>query len=204
MGEKFQYFNNVKFTRDDHTGYYLNSTLRKRMHRYVWEYYNGDIPKGFQIHHIDHDKSNNDISNLEMISKTNHMKLHSNEHVHEHYNEMIENLKKYARPKANEWHGSEKGIEWHKQHYEEMKEKLYTEREFTCKQCGKKFISTYISPKFCSNNCKSKWRRENGLDDETRECCICGKKFTVNKYSKTKTCSRECAAKLRRYRRNNL
>lgn len=204
MSEKFQYFNNVKFTRDNKTGYYLNSTLRKRMHRYVWEYYNGDIPKGFQIHHIDHDKSNNDISNLEMITRTKHMKIHANEHVRDCYDEIIENLNKNARPKASEWHSSKKGIEWHKKHYEKMKDKLYVKREFTCKQCGKKFTSTYHLSKFCSNKCKSKWRRENGLDDETRECCICGKKFTVNKYSKAKTCGRECAAKLRRYRRDNV
>ena len=43
MSEKYQYFNGLKFTRDDKTGYYLNSTIRKRMHRYVWEFYNGQI-----------------------------------------------------------------------------------------------------------------------------------------------------------------
>ena len=96
MGEKIQYFNNVKFVRDDKTGYYLNSTLRKRMHRYVWEYYNGEIPKGFQIHHIDHDKSNNDISNLEMISRSKHAKIHANERVRDCYDEVVENLNKTA------------------------------------------------------------------------------------------------------------
>ena len=57
---KFAYFNGLKFTRDDKTGYYLNSTIRKRLHRCVWEYYNGEIPKGYHIHHKDNDKSNND------------------------------------------------------------------------------------------------------------------------------------------------
>ena len=204
MGEKIQYFNNVKFVRDDKTGYYLNSTSRKRMHRYVWEYYNGEIPKGFQIHHIDHDKSNNDISNLEMISRSKHAKIHANERVRDCYDEVVENLNKNARPKASEWHGSKEGIEWHKKHYAEMKDKLYIKKEFVCKQCGKKFESTKVGSKFCCNNCKSKWRREQGFDNETRKCECCGKEFIVNKYSKTKTCSRECAAKLRRNRRNNV
>lgn len=34
---KYQEYNGVIFCRDEKTGYYLNSTLRVRMHRYVWE-----------------------------------------------------------------------------------------------------------------------------------------------------------------------
>ena len=60
MSSKYQYFNGLKFTRDDKTGYYLNSTIEKRMHRYVWEFYNGPIPKGYDIHHKDEDKANNE------------------------------------------------------------------------------------------------------------------------------------------------
>lgn len=51
MAEKYQFFDGKKFTRDDKTGYYLCSTgdennVRKRMHVYVWEYFNGPISKG--------------------------------------------------------------------------------------------------------------------------------------------------------------
>ena len=67
--EKYIYFNNIKFTRDNKTGYYLNSTIRKRLHRYVWEFYNGDIEKGFDIHHKDLNKE------LEKISKLNELCL---------------------------------------------------------------------------------------------------------------------------------
>ena len=58
------WFNGIKFTKDDKTGYYLNSSIRKRLHRYVWELHYGEIPEGYHIHHIDFDKSNNDISNF--------------------------------------------------------------------------------------------------------------------------------------------
>jgi HNH endonuclease len=37
--------------------------------RFVWEQHNGKIPKGMCIRHIDGDFRNNDISNLEMISR---------------------------------------------------------------------------------------------------------------------------------------
>lgn len=42
------------------------------LHRRIWEQKNGPIPEGFHIHHIDGNKENNDISNLECISKGEH------------------------------------------------------------------------------------------------------------------------------------
>ena len=84
ISEKYQFFDGRKFTRDETTGYYLCSShsangVRKRMHVYVWEYYNGIVPKGFQVHHIDEDKSNNNISNLELLSITEHLSFHGKE-----------------------------------------------------------------------------------------------------------------------------
>ena len=79
MKEKYQYFQGVKFCRDDSTGYYLNGTIHERMHRYVWEHYCGKIPEGFQIHHIDGDKSNNGIDNLAMMTDSAPQKLHGAE-----------------------------------------------------------------------------------------------------------------------------
>lgn len=65
--------------------------------------------------------------------------------------------------------------------------------------CGKKFEGTANGVnRFCSNKCKSKFRRDSGIDDEYRICKVCGKKFKTNKYSKAKTCSRSCANKLRK------
>ncbi len=45
-------------------------------HRYVWEKHNGQIPKGYQIHHIDEDKLNNKIENLQLMKNSEHQKLH--------------------------------------------------------------------------------------------------------------------------------
>ena len=68
MTPKYIEYDGLKFCRDDKTGYYLNSTIRKRLHRYVWEKERGEIPEGYHIHHIDKNKANNDISNLALIS----------------------------------------------------------------------------------------------------------------------------------------
>jgi len=64
-----RYFGRNK-TKDEGTGVI-------RLHRAVWEYYHGEIPKGFAIHHKDHNTENNDISNLQMISFKEHMSYHS-------------------------------------------------------------------------------------------------------------------------------
>lgn len=196
--QKFQYFNGVKFTRDEKSGYYLNSSIRKRMHRYVWEFYNGEIPEGYQIHHKDKDKSNNDISNLEAVPFSAHAKMHSKEKAAMMHEAMVENLKTNAIPKAVEWHKSEEGRDWHKVHYENTKHKLHPEKKMVCEMCGVEYTGKASAEnRFCSNKCKSAWRRKSGIDNETRVCAFCGAEFITNKYSKGETCSRACANKKR-------
>lgn len=195
--QKYQYFNGVKFTRDEKSGYYLNSSIRKRMHRYVWEYYNGEIPEGYQIHHIDKDRSNNDISNLELIPFTEHAKLHNKEKAITRHAEIVQNIKENVLPKAIEWHKSDEGRQWHSEKAKaQMDERAY--KTFICEECGKHFESKAIqTPKYCCNACKSKARRRNRTDDETRICKVCGKEFMTNKYKNVITCGRTCANKLR-------
>ena len=45
-------------------------------YRKIWEQHHGPIPKGKHIHHIDGDKTNNDISNLICISREMHREIH--------------------------------------------------------------------------------------------------------------------------------
>jgi len=48
-------------------------------HLKVWTEANGEIPKGYIIHHIDGDKKNNNISNLKCINRSEHTLIHSKE-----------------------------------------------------------------------------------------------------------------------------
>lgn len=48
----------------------------KDLHVAVWEKANGPVPKGYVIHHIDFNKDNNDISNLQCMTNSEHGKLH--------------------------------------------------------------------------------------------------------------------------------
>lgn len=46
-------------------------------HSIIWEKNHGKIPLGMQIHHKDFDKTNNNISNLQLVTPTQHKRLHS-------------------------------------------------------------------------------------------------------------------------------
>lgn len=191
-------FDGIRFTKAQGRKYYYNSKHRKHLHQYVWEKANGAIPDGYEIHHIDHDTENNELSNLIMLTAEEHRE----HHVRNITDEQRQALRKHAeaiRPLAVEWHQSLEGRMWHQEHYENMKEKLYEREEKECKCCGQTFLGTKgNSNLFCSNKCKSKWRRDNGLDDVDRECTNCGQMFRINKYRKTQTCSRKCLSELKR------
>lgn len=46
-------------------------------HRYVWEQANGPIPDGWEVHHVDLDRFNNDLSNLQAMPAADHRALHA-------------------------------------------------------------------------------------------------------------------------------
>lgn len=186
-------FDGFKFRRDKETGYYLSSKKingkRKRLHVYMWEYFKGDIPEGLNIHHKDGDKSNNTIENFELMTNSKHSEHHSNELVKSNYDKIVSNLKEKALPKAIEWHKSEEGIKWHKENYEKSKFDFHILRQYKCIVCGKSFESTQMKSKYCSNKCKSQFRRDSGVDDVVKICEKCNKEYIANKYQKTKYCS---------------
>lgn len=62
---------------------YLRCTVgdRQYLHRRVWADANGPIPEGHDVHHIDHNKLNNDPTNLRLLTKADHAALHAEEVV---------------------------------------------------------------------------------------------------------------------------
>lgn len=73
----YMMFNGEKYTIRNNGYYGKTRGNRSMMHRDVWEFHNGKIPDGFDVHHIDENKSNNAIENLECLSKAEHTRLYS-------------------------------------------------------------------------------------------------------------------------------
>ena len=195
---KYAYFDGKRFCRDEKTGYFLNTGIHKRLHRYVYEHEVGEIPKGYDIHHKDHNKNNNEPENLELLTRKEHLKRHAAEMTEEQRNKLRENIITCGVPAAALWHKSAAGYEWHKAHYESQKEALHKKAIYKCEYCGKEYTAENTGQnRFCSNNCKSAWRRKAGLDDEERVCKYCGKLFIANKYAPKRYCSDECRARVR-------
>ena len=72
-------FGTVKENRDGH--YVITSrkegNKNKYLHRLVWEdFYGRPIPKGYSIHHLNSNKKDNRIQNLQCCDKRNHSRFH--------------------------------------------------------------------------------------------------------------------------------
>lgn len=145
---------------------YMNQAYARQMHVDVWEFHNGKRPEWFHIHHKDGNTINNDISNLECIEISKHLSEHWKENwENDTIREKMQIWLEKARESAKEWHWSKEWIEWHKEHYEKVKEKFHMKSIRICKNCKKEYES--IREWFCSNNCKSQNRRNSWIDNIT-------------------------------------
>ena len=179
---KYIEYDGLKFCRDEKTGYYLNSTIRKRLHRYVWE------KEVYHVHHINGDKSDNRIENLSIMTATGHERLHNQEQ--DRKERARKRMAEIVMPAAIEWHKSEEGRKRHSEFHKGVKQ---PRSETKCEVCGKVFQGVKHQ-RFCSNACKAKHRRESGLDNVQVNCEVCGKAFMTSRFKKCKFCSRECAS----------
>jgi predicted nucleic acid-binding Zn ribbon protein len=197
--QKVNKFNNKVYKLYPGENYYSRGT--KRLHRIVWEYYNGVIQDGYHVHHKDGNKLNNDINNLECLPMEKHISEHSKQYHKQNKDVVIEHLDN-IRKLTKEWHGSEEGYKWHSENGKrcwENKEVVIRQ----CEQCGKEYSTKTHHQKYCSNTCKSTARRNSGVDNIIRRCEVCGTEFTTDKYTKIKCCSTKCRSILGyRTRRN--
>ena len=73
----FVMFQNKKYTRRANGYYACTNGRRQFLHRAVWESVHGKIPPNHDIHHIDNDRTNNKIENLELYTRSEHSKKFS-------------------------------------------------------------------------------------------------------------------------------
>ncbi len=194
VDDSHQKFNGVTYCRTkNQNGHYFKLIS---MHRAVWTYFNGEIPVGYDIHHIDFDKENNDISNLIMLTKSQHQSLHGKINGAKTYKErriftcIVCGRKFEANDMGRNLYCSNECLETYK------KRVLYTDKRI-CKMCGKEFTAyKYSNHKFCSHKCSTDYNRQQG--NYKKKCPICGKEFSTLKHENHKYCSPECANKSRR------
>lgn len=61
--------------------FHSGSTCKVSVHRLQWELAYGPIPDGMQINHIDLDKENNRLSNLEVVTQSENIRHAHHNHV---------------------------------------------------------------------------------------------------------------------------
>lgn len=165
------------------------------MHRYVWERHHGRKPdSGEHVHHINGNKADNHIENLELLPAGAHI----THHLHERHSTPCGLAKTMAalaaaRAAAPEWHASDAGRQWHSENGARSWQNR-AKVELTCSHCGGGYCGYAESRKrgFCSASCQGMARKASGVDDELRECSVCSAPFIANKYVKTRTCGKAC------------
>lgn len=146
----------------------LKKRRKELLHRAVWIFYNGSIPKGKEIHHKDRNTGNNLITNLECLSKSEHCKIHAKENSG-----------------LGKWVKSEEGRNCISNTVKERWRKAEN-KKYICERCCGVFTSNHITrkPKYCSSLCAQQARK--GI--KSKKCKICKEDFIGRGY----TCSVKC------------
>lgn len=192
IDDKHQKFNGIVYHENTKLHYYRVLSL----HRVVYQYYYGGIPEEYEIHHDDWNPANNDISNLKMLTKPEHHKIHHQANITvicEHCGKPFVSKTKYARfcsPKCMRANSR----------------KRY-QIPAKCEYCGKNFQAhRYEGTRFCSRTCASKWReQQKNIQTEekpTAICPVCGKEFIKTVHNRI-YCSNKCNVKAYKQRSKN-
>lgn len=107
------------------------------IHRHVWIAANGDIPGRHVIHHLDHNKANNHISNLQCMPQGQHIAHHARDR---HASGAYDHVDRAANARKG-WEQREP-------------------RDVVCHHCGGAYQSTGMRPKYCTPQCGARARRQ--------------------------------------------
>jgi hypothetical protein len=155
-------FNGVKYRRypqakhQTSRNYYHSTTVpRRKLHVEIWRATYGEVPKGAVVHHKDGDPLNNDIHNLELLTRAQHQKHHCQERLNKNpgfYSYAAENLRE-AHKRSRSRKGR-KALSRRVQAFWDAKPTLTKE----CLSCGKTFETKNQVRKYCEKNCRFKVR----------------------------------------------
>lgn len=165
MAGKYIEFEGRRYHRTK-SGYYVATV---RLHREVWQSVHGPIPKGYHVHHINGDKGDNRIENLELLSNSDHSAHHYDQHLRPHLDRAHANSKR-----ANERNRA-----------------IRLQRELVCVICGSVYHSSAVNhSRFCSPECIER-ARSTRFEGDDRLCEYCGEQYRATKRTQ-RYCSRTC------------
>lgn len=139
-----QVFNGTRYYRLPDRGYFARRVPGMRyMHRDVWEHHHGPIPDGYHVHHVNEDKGDNRVENLQLLRAFDHLSHHA---------------------KHSEWVGSEQN----KRQLREAGKLARSGRKTRvghCDECEAAFETVAINRRFCGKGCRYKadYRRSASL-----------------------------------------
>lgn len=149
----------IQFHKDCVTGYWVNNTYHLRLHREKLRLELGltkEQMKNYDVHHIDKNKDNNDIKNLQLVNKIEHVKTHASEQVSNKIIKVCEQCGGEYESSSNVAHKQRFCSEKCKMRYRRA-HGLEKREERICEYCGKRFVTNkYSKTKYCSRRCAGK------------------------------------------------
>ena len=197
IDDTHQKFDGIEYRSKENHHYNKNFLL----HRAVYTYYYGEIPNGYEIHHSDHNPANNNIENLQCLTKGEHCVIHNFEGTKKQIVCLNCGKTFTFSQRAHKLFCSIKCGNEHRA----KNPKLYEER--VCEYCGKTFtVLKTLKFTCCSRSCGMSlhWKKQRETEgkpepDRIKTCPVCGKEFQVPVTNPKKTCcSRACGYQIRK------
>ena len=185
IDDTYQSFNGEVYHKNS-SGYFV---LGRSIYRDVFQYYCGKIPDGYQIHHKDFNPTNNAITNLQLLTRSEHAGIHlgagsSKEYICEFCGKIfIATSQSPARFCSRKCQAAQRRKTKDIPHYQKI-----------CPVCNKEFVTTNNRQTYCSLSCFGKTLANPLLE---KHCAFCGKRFFTKKESR-KYCSVQCANESRK------
>ena len=152
IDDKHQKFNGVVYNKENKNHYQCKISI----HRDIWEYYFGEIPEGYVVHHKDFNPENNSVENLQIMGRDEHMKFH-NKNRRRIENTCVVCGKKFLVAQKT----TQICSEYCRTHAVKYKK--------TCVVCGKEFVAAkWAKTVTCSGTCANRMRWNHRREKEKK------------------------------------